>query len=234
MKKHISFLLSLLVLSTLGAGSYEYIGPNRTVTEWVNQRKQCYYTADMTFGVDHYGCHLYLYTTPDGSCIPAGSTAGYFTAHDCGWPGVGCTTSGISCSYGGPSASIVGCSMGDTGCRSVASTTTYPAATIMGTVLCSRSGAGGWCAGSASLSLSSTEPVAGYSILAVEGTRNGETFSCGSPACTVPLVEGRNDFTFWALSSWGDSSAMGSASGRVDTQAPSIDGSMSGVAGTGG
>jgi hypothetical protein len=41
MKKHISFFLSLLVLSTLGAGSYDYIGPNRTVTTYVDQRKQC-------------------------------------------------------------------------------------------------------------------------------------------------------------------------------------------------
>jgi GH24 family phage-related lysozyme (muramidase) len=234
MKKHVSFLLSLLILSTLGAGSYDYLGPNRTVSTWVNERKDCYYTADTTYRGAHYGCHLHLYTTPDGACIPAGSTAGYFNASVCGWPGISCTTSGVSCSYGGPSESTIGCSMGETGCRSVQHTTTYPAATILGTVLCSRSGANGWCAGSASLSLSSNEPVAGYNILAIEGTRNGETFACGSPACTVPLVEGQNDFSFWALSSWGDSSAMGSASGWVDSRAPTIDGSLSGVTGSGG
>jgi hypothetical protein len=50
----------------------------------------------------------------------------------------------------------------------------------------------------------------------------------------VPLLEGQNDFTFWALSSWGDSSLMGTASGKVDTQPPTISGSVSGTAGDNG
>jgi hypothetical protein len=36
----------------------------------------------------------------------------------------------------------------------------------------------------------------------------------------LPLAEGANAFSFWAISSYGDSSAMGSASVNVDTQAP--------------
>jgi hypothetical protein len=47
----------------------------------------------------------------------------------------------------------------------------------------------------------------------------------------VDLLEGQNDFTYWALSSWGDSSSMGSASGKVDTQPPTINGTLTGTTG---
>jgi type II secretory pathway pseudopilin PulG len=53
-------------------------------------------------------------------------------------------------------------------------------------------------------------------------------------SCDVPLLEGENNFTFWALSSWGDSSRMGSLSARVDTRPPQIEGSLSGTPGEGG
>jgi len=53
-------------------------------------------------------------------------------------------------------------------------------------------------------------------------------------SCDVPLLEGENNFTFWALSSWGDSSRMGSLSARVDTRPPQIEGSLSGTPGEAG
>jgi hypothetical protein len=48
------------------------------------------------------------------------------------------------------------------------------------------------------------------------------------------LLEGENNFTFWALSSWGDSSRMGSLSARVDTVPPQIEGTLSGTPGEAG
>ncbi len=70
----------------------------------------------------------------------------------------------------------------------------------------------GWCNTLPTLSLNGSEPLAGYSILAVEGSLNGQTFACSGTSCDVPLNEGNNDFTFWALLSYGDSSEMGTLS----------------------
>jgi len=70
--------------------------------------------------------------------------------------------------------------------------------------------------------LNGTEPLSGYSILAVEGSLNGQTFACSGDNCSVPLNEGNNDFTFWAISSWGDSSQMGTFSAKVDTVPPTL------------
>ncbi|MBM3153186.1 MAG: hypothetical protein FJZ96_13450 [Chloroflexi bacterium] len=113
-------------------------------------------------------------------------------------------------------------------------TITHPPATVSSFLQCSQPGSDGWCRGGASLSLTGSEPLAGYSILAVEGARNGVSFAFPGASAPIPLLEGQNDFTFWALSSWGDSSLMGSASGRVDTQAPGISGSLSGLSGDNG
>lgn len=230
MKTHLKFLLSLLVLSTLGAGSYDYLGPDRVRTTYVMQRKHCFYTAN----VGAFGCHLNLYTTPDGSCPDAGSTKGYFTVAMCSdsthtWPGCG-----ASCNPVGPTVSIEGCSGGDQGCRSVAAQVVYPEAAASANIICSNPGSNGWCKGAASLEINTNEPVPGFNILTVEGTRNGGSFACTGTTCSVPLLEGVNDLTFWALSSWGDSSGMGTATGLVDTQAPYVSGSLSGIAGSGG
>jgi hypothetical protein len=126
--------------------------------------------------------------------------------------------------------------MGQLGCSSVEHTTSYSPATISGNVTCAGSTVNGWCTGSAQLALSSNEPVAGYAITLMEGTRNGEIFACpaGATSCGVPLLEGQNDFTCWALSSWGDSSLMDTASGKVDTQSPSITASLTSIGGDNG
>jgi hypothetical protein len=125
MKTHLKFLLSLFVLSTLGAGSFDYLGPDRVRTTYILQRKHCFYTADMTYRGTHYGCHLNIYTDPGGSCPSAGSTTGYFSASQCVWP-VSCGA--VGCTPSGPSVSIEGCSSGDQGCRSVATQVVYPEA----------------------------------------------------------------------------------------------------------
>jgi hypothetical protein len=53
-----------------------------------------------------------------------------------------------------------------------------PYAAIAGTLNCSLPGNNGWCRGSSTLSLAGSEPVSGYSILSLEGTRNGAFFTC--------------------------------------------------------
>jgi len=80
----------------------------------------------------------------------------------------------------------------------------------------------GWCTDSPTLHLVGTEPVAGQTITLIEGTRNGEPFACPGAACDVPLVQGDNHFTYWALSSWGDSSQMGSLAVQVDSKGPTV------------
>ncbi|MCF6278090.1 MAG: hypothetical protein L3J16_04985 [Anaerolineales bacterium] len=108
-----------------------------------------------------------------------------------------------------------------------------PEATIAGTLQnCNEHN--GWCTNAATLHLAGAEPLAGESILALEGTRNGEAFLCQSDSCDIPLVAGTNDFTFWALSSYGDSSRMGTLSAKVDAIAPEINGAVSGTPGENG
>ena len=80
----------------------------------------------------------------------------------------------------------------------------------------------GWCNTLPTLTLNGSEPLAGYNILAVEGSLNGQTFACSGSSCDVPLSEGNNDLTFWALSSYGDSSEMGSLSAKVDAMSPNV------------
>ena len=67
------------------------------------------------------------------------------------------------------------------------------------------------------LVLTGVEPLPGYQITGIEGTYEGQPFSCG-PVCRLrlPLTgdEGRN-IQFWAYSSYGDTSQVFSALVRV-------------------
>lgn len=92
----------------------------------------------------------------------------------------------------------------------------------------------GWCNTSAKLFLSGTEPLSGYSITAIEGSLNGPTFACPGSTCSVPLNEGNNSFTFWALSSYGDSSSQGAFTAKVDTVSPNVAMGVSGSMGANG
>ncbi|MEW6568782.1 MAG: hypothetical protein AB1449_11585, partial [Chloroflexota bacterium] len=210
----------------------DYLGPNRTVTTWVWRRLRCHYEAVYDPpGTGWYGCTLDLYDTPDSSCPSSSEVVGYFTPSACSWAQAYCQVYGCSISR---SSSVGSCNEGETGCRGVEETVTHPEATVSASVSCAVPGNSGWCRGGAEVSLSGSEPLAGYSILALEGTRNGETFACPGSSCSVPLLEGINDFTFWALSSWGDSSRMATASGRLDSGPPSISGEVIGTAGEAG
>jgi len=88
-----------------------------------------------------------------------------------------------------------------------------PEATISG-VLQNCNLSNGWCTNATTLLLSGTEPVDGESILNLEGTLNGVSFACVGASCEIPLVAGDNTFTYWALSSYGDSSQMGTLTAK--------------------
>lgn len=96
-----------------------------------------------------------------------------------------------------------------------------PAASVSGSVM-SCGGHGGWCGGSAYVSISGNDPLEGYSITAIEGTHNGGGFSCGGASCQVSLAEGSNSLTYWAVSSYGDTSGKGSLSVNVDSGVPNL------------
>ena len=112
-------------------------------------------------------------------------------------------------------------------------TNTYPPATITG-ALQNCTLRNGWCITLPQLSLNGIEPVPGYNIFALEGTQNGQTFACTSANCNVPLNQGNNNFTYWALSSFGDSSTMESLTAKVDSQLPNIVATSSGTTGING
>jgi hypothetical protein len=210
----------------------DYLGPNRTVTTYVWERLHCHYQAIYDPpGAGWYGCYLDLYQTPDSSCPSTSSVAGYFTPTDCSWPSGFCQNPGCDITLSGSKEE---CNEGQTGCRATETTVTHPPATVSGSLVCAVPGNNGWCRGGGEISLTGTEPLSGYSILTLEGTRNGETFACPGESCSVPLVEGTSNFTFWALSSWGDSSLKGTASSKLDSSPPVISGELTGKVGEGG
>jgi hypothetical protein len=108
-----------------------------------------------------------------------------------------------------------------------------PEATIQGT-LHDCAPVAGWCSQAAVLHLTALEPLEGESILAIEGVRSGESFACQGVLCDVALLEGANSFSYWAISSFGDSSRMGELSARLDSRPPDLSGEVSGTPGEAG
>ena len=207
---HLIKILSSLILFGLVFGMIrpafaDYLGPDRTRTES--------YVETYDWGV---------WAKPD----PTGNSCHHTYGTDC----VVCTWERTP---GSPCGDATYWYKVGTRSEVVERTITYPEATISGT-LNGCNARNGWCSTTPSLSLSASEPVTGYAITLIEGTRNGEVFACNGASCDIPLLEGENAFTFWALSSWGDSSRMGSLTARVDTRSPQIDGTLSGTPGEAG
>ncbi len=74
------------------------------------------------------------------------------------------------------------------------------------------------CAGTPSLHFLGEEPLPNETIMQIEGTIDGEPFSCGQEECTVPLkttTEKGVLVTFWGNSSYGDSTILYEALVRV-------------------
>jgi hypothetical protein len=228
-------LIAILFIASLCLGIAipvwaAYTGPNRSTTTTVWDRQKCDYHA--TYGM--YGCSLTLYHTT-GGCDSAGSTAGYFNPTACvGWPG----TCGVdfSCSISQTGSQTVGCNPGDAACTSHTVTTNLPPATVIGTTACATPGDAGWCRGGATLSLTGTDPVSGWTITAIESDLFGNLCTGNAPtlSCTWNFPEGSTSLKFWADSSHGDTSLMSSASMDLDSVPPSVSVSMSGTAGANG
>ena len=209
-----SFVILLLAVGIATPVLADYLGPNRTVTTTSSACKAVLYECKQVNG------HWKYKRMEDWSC-PSGGDAcqGYDD------------TSG-PCDDDGYVSGHAYCSKEQS---TVTTTLTHPPATISGAVE-NCTVRNGWCITPPELSLSAGEPLAGYSILLIEGTRNGQTFACpnGAASCHVPLSEGDNNFNYWALSSWGDSSGMGLSAARVDTVSPEVGADIVGVNGANG
>ncbi len=210
-RKIIFFIALLLALAIATPALADYLGPNRTVTTTVSVCHMVKYECKEVNGNWKYK------RTEDWSCP---------TGHDaCEDGGGACNASDHTGSYCAREEEL----------KEV--TTTYPSATIVGSIQnCTLQN--GWCNRSTvpELALSANEPLSGYNITLIEGTRNGASFACDSTvaSCNVPLSEGDNTLTYWALSSWGDSSEMGTSFAKVDTIPPDVTMSIAGTAGDNG
>ncbi|WKZ35273.1 MAG: hypothetical protein QY332_16795 [Anaerolineales bacterium] len=213
-KSHLLVILIILLLGFSTPVLADYLGPDRTVTTAVEECKvvlwECMYVAAR-------GDYRY-HRVDDWSCSneskPWQAYANY--PGDCESWNDGRTQWGqeYSVRY---------------------TTLTHPEATITGTLQnCTLQN--GWCVTAPQLELTANEPLSGHQILLIEGARNTEIFACPEfqTSCQVPLLEGENNFEYWALSSWGDSSRMGSLSAQVDTISPDIDLQINGSSGTNG
>lgn len=213
-----SLIALVLALTVFGLASANYSGPNRTVTTSTWTRQYCNYRATVVSPAG--SCLLTLYFSP-GSCPSTSSVAGFFnnaqTACGTAWPGT--CGSGLACSITFLTGSAQNCSSGEIGCTLTTSSTTYPPATVGGSTVCAIPGENGWCKGAATINLSGSEPLSGYSITGIEGSAG---ILCGGPACVWTFPEGATNLSFWALSSWGDTSLMSSAASMVDSVAPAL------------
>gem|GEM_PF-1894725 len=208
-KTIIYFIVMVIALASVTPVLADYLGPNRTVTETTS------------------ACKVILY---ECKYVPAKDDWRYKKVDD--W-----SCSNESKPWQAYPSQPSGCSAGsgdqywDREEAQQEATNTYPPATI-GSSLQNCTLQSGWCVTAAKLSLSGNEPISGHSIIAIEGSRNGQTFACVGANCSVPLNEGNNSFTYWALSSWGDSSIMGTLTAKVDSQMPSVIGAFTGTSGT--
>jgi hypothetical protein len=199
----------------------EYLGPNRHVVQVIQERNP---------SNDYWTCTNRLPPLGvRGTCILQNSSN---PCPDAGGHHPSREQQSAWCQWGTNYADWGGC-----GCTAAYTTRTVetdlPEATIAGELV-GCSAVNGWCSAAATLHLTGGEPLAGESILAVEGTRNGEPFACGGATCDVPLIEGANAFTYWAISSFGDSSRMGTADVQVDTLPPALSADAAGTPGEGG
>ena len=100
---------------------------------------------------------------------------------------------------------------------------TLPNATASGSVTCSVPGTNGWCRGG-HLTFEGHEPVDGYVITGIETDLWGHTCNTNAAdvTCNYNPGDGTGTVTYWAESSWGDSSAQHTLSWKIDTTAPTL------------
>ncbi len=201
------FVLIILIILLLAIATpvlADYLGPDRVTTES--------HVETIDVGV--------WAKDADGSCTPTHNPPACIVCRWEGDPGSACGDAEYSYKTGSQS-------------EVVTTRVVLPPATITGTLQnCTLQN--GWCVTTPELFLNSKEPLSGYRIITIEGTLNGEVFACTDTSCNVPLNEGNNDFTYWAISSWGDSSTMGRFTQKVDTVSPNVGMDVIGSNGTNG
>ena len=211
-KTIIYFVVMLIALASVTPVLADYLGPNRTVTETTSACKVVLNECKYVPAKDDWRYK----SSGSWSCSDENKP----------WQAYSSEPSSQGCFAG---------TAGDTYWEreetQQQATVTHPPATISGSLQnCTLNN--GWCITAPRLSLSGNEPLSGYNIFALEGSLNGQTFACPTANCSVPLKQGNNNFTYWALSSWGDSSVMGALNAKVDSQLPNITGTFTGTSGT--
>lgn len=217
-----SLAVLVLLVCTVNA---VYVGPHRTETRSLWERRNCHYQAVYDPpGPGSFGCYLDQYVAPSSGCSSPSGMADYFNPAVCtSWPG-SCTDLPCVISL---NSSVGSCISGQEGCVSRLEEYSLPEAVISGNPDCALPGDNGWCRGGAVLNLSASEPLVGFSITGIEGS-NG--WACPGASCTWDFPEGENSLSFWALSSYGDTSREGSASMMVDRIAPAASLELTGSA----
>ena len=216
MRKFSPFVVLAIVLMTFTAAIAAYTGPaNRTVTQTRLERTICdNYTSapsNPRCGTKKEVCYCVLESTtrrcsddPNNACNNPGN-----------YPSPRYSTYESSTDY----------------------TITLQNASASGSFTCSTWGSSGWCRGGASLNVSGSEPVSGYSISRMEGNydnSNNAAVSCNGSSCSFTPPQGQGTFWYWAVSTYGDTSAKYSMTYKHDSGAPSVSLSPSGTMGGGG
>ena len=229
----ITVLIALITVTTLVLATYT--GPNRSKL-WYSysyERRKCLYTGyfkppQMS---SYCSCTYTTYVQTQNGCPTTYSEAGLFTNSACSWLGYCSTHTSISIRLDDTTET---CESWQEGASTVTTshTSSSDPATVSSAINCSTTGTNNWCTSPATLSISGTEPLSGYSIAAIEGAINGNAFSCSGSSCLQTFGEGSNNASYWAVSSYGDTSTQGAASENVDTKKPSVSIEVSGTAGS--
>jgi hypothetical protein len=215
-----AFLISVVVT----VARADYIGPKRTIETIQWRRRECRYRAVYDpSGAGFYSCTLRLYQTPGSSCAAAGSTATYFNPTSCADWTFSCTDAGIDCDFSFQGTRLESCSPGSTGCRETTSTTTLDPATVSGNFTCAVEGDHGWCLSGAAIAFNAEEPISPYEIEYIEDFSVTFCDPPDSPNVSCSWSdggEGQQTYTFWAHSTYGDTSTQGSVTWRLDSNPP--------------
>jgi hypothetical protein len=198
--KRILLVLSSFAVMVIGlaASSYSYTGPNRTTaqTVWAGGPvlgEVCTFSS----GTWHYVVEK---------------------SYACDTPGNPWETEYPDYYYGCSSA-YNNNRVYENNCYQTTKSVNLPPATVSGSTSCAQPGSNGWCQGGATLSLSSSEPVSGWSITGIESIAG---MLCAGSSCAWSFPQGDTSLIFWALSSHGDTSLSSSASMQFDSVPPVI------------
>ncbi len=139
-----------------------------------------------------------------------------------------CVSDGGECgasSHPCPNSRCVSCDEQE---KKVTHTTTLPNATVSASLTCATPGSSGWCRGGPNLALSASEPVSGYRIQSIESPSGVlcDPADAANVSCSWTPPEGQTTLSYWAHSTFGDTSLQGSQAIYVDTGNPGVTLSM--------